>query len=336
MLVAAFELAAPAGAERQRLKMADTYDSYVRDVLQGIGAPTTDTNIRFMEEWAAREGVPQSIDQFNLWGTTLRVGNSYGTNSVGVQSYGSFQDGVSAAVSMLKQSNFRSIRSALLSGNPYAYQTDPNVQAEFLSWSGGGYTFPVAGVSSGLGATPLYSRGNRPSGGFSLGGLFGGVEHAAEGVGSAVASPFTTAYDDTLGSIGDVKDALKVILWLFSPTHWIRVFEILFGSLLLVLGLFFLGQQASGVEGTDDIGGAKDVAAAVGLGALIPVAGEARAVRAGAKGAARRRAARKPGPIATRSPGTRRRAGFEPQSAERDRREAKQSTGRGMSDEIPF
>lgn len=223
--------------------------------------------------------------------------------------------------------------------------------ANFTPWTtytSGAYQANMPGGSAGvsLGTTPAYSRGARPSG--SGGGVLGGLESIGGdllGAGESVAlgplgilGSISGIFGDAIGGIGDVKDALKVILWLFSPVHWLMAFEILVGTLLMILGLFFLGQEAAGIEGRDDIGSAKDVASTIGLGALIPVAGEAKVAKAasGARRArqTRREASRRPkSRIADRTPGDQRRAGF---TLDVDKPRRKTSPGAGPGDEIPF
>ncbi len=63
--------------------MSSQLDTWASSVLRGIGAPLTQANVSFLEGWAQREGVPQSVDHFNYLGTTLKVGSSYGTNDPG-------------------------------------------------------------------------------------------------------------------------------------------------------------------------------------------------------------------------------------------------------------
>lgn len=125
-------------------------DSYFAATLKGLGINPTSADLNFLNSWAHREGVPQNIDSYNLLGTTLPVNGSHGTNAPGVQAYNNYQDGVAALTKMLSQSNFSGIRSALASGDPVSHQSDPNLQREFSSWSGGGYTWPQAGSSTPL------------------------------------------------------------------------------------------------------------------------------------------------------------------------------------------
>ncbi len=185
-----------------------------------------------------------------------------------------------------------------------------------------------------LGTTPAYTRGARPDGG---GGFESFLGDAEQGFLSAAGDiPGVSIFESLFGSVSSVSDALKVFLWLFNPVHWLMAFEILFGSLLMVLGLFFLGSEAAGIGSADDIGGPRDVAKTIGLGALIPVAGEARVAKAAAGGRARKQAARAASSrpksrMADRTAGDKRRAGF---TLDVDKPRAKRSSGRGPG-ELP-
>lgn len=147
--------------------MADS-NRYFTDVLRGLGASpqAISGSVPFLNNWAGREGVPQTIDAYNLLGTTLAVGGSHGTNAPGVQSYPSYDAGVEATRRMLSQPNFSAIRKALLSGNPDNFRNDSNVQNEFGLWSGGGYTWPSSGAAPpALPAGSIRSTGSTGSSG---------------------------------------------------------------------------------------------------------------------------------------------------------------------------
>jgi len=89
------------------------------------------------------------------------------------------------------------------------------------------------------GATDAYgSRGTRPGAG-GVTGFLGGLAHD-------VASPFESAWNDTVGAIGSVTDFLKVMAWLVNPLTWLRAVEFLAGFVLMVLGLFYYGSAAAG------------------------------------------------------------------------------------------
>ena len=130
-------------------------DGYFDVVLQQMNIVITQGNIDFLNAWAHREGIIQNIDSYNLLGTTLQVGDSFGTNDPGVQCYTDAASGIHAHASMLLQDNFVHLKGALASGDPESFKNDPLVQAEFLRWSGGGYNWPTTGEPT----TPLVASG---------------------------------------------------------------------------------------------------------------------------------------------------------------------------------
>lgn len=223
-----------------------TYEAvYIDQVLAAIGAPRNAATRAFLASWAAREGVPQQVDAYNLWGTTLKVGSSYGTNGPGVQSYRSQADGVRASASMLQQSNFTGILAALRSGNPSSYQSNPSVQAEFRSWSGGGYSWPVGSSTTAVaaptapGLSASRTRPETPSGGGSGVGGWGSLLGVAEGPLSTLLGPFGGIVGLFSGA-SSVADVLKSILWLVDPKSWLRMVEFLTGGLLMLFSLIGL------------------------------------------------------------------------------------------------
>jgi hypothetical protein len=144
--------------------------SYSRSTLSAMGITPTAANVSFMTAWAQRESVPQNIDAFNLWGTTLPMGgsNPAGTNSAHVQSYGTRQAGVKASASML--SGMPLIAAALASGDPQAYRASlspaklAQLNQEMLSWSGGGYAWPTsAGAPAPAAPAKARNAGRGPS-----------------------------------------------------------------------------------------------------------------------------------------------------------------------------
>lgn len=167
--------------------------SYFTDVLRGLGASpqAVQGSLPFLLSWAGREGVPQGIDPYNLLGTTLPVGGSHGTNGPGVQAYPSYQAGVEATRRMLQQGNFSAIRNALLSGNVGAYRNDPNVQHEFLSWSGNGYNWPTSS-----GQAPALPAGGGSGGSPAI----TGSAPAAAGSPAASSGPSLAALISLIGS----------------------------------------------------------------------------------------------------------------------------------------
>ena len=90
------------------------HDRFARDVLAGIGAPTTAENIRGLKAWALAEGT-KALN--NPLATTRKYANTSNFNSVGVKNYASYEDGVAATIETLKNGRYPNILAALAQGN---------------------------------------------------------------------------------------------------------------------------------------------------------------------------------------------------------------------------
>ena len=96
--------------------------SWAKDFLKGMGAPVTTTNIQAMTTWMAWEGGQwHNPDHYNPLNTTLGAAGASSTNSAGVKSYLSYQQGLQANISTLKenQRGYAAIRAALMQGNNF-------------------------------------------------------------------------------------------------------------------------------------------------------------------------------------------------------------------------
>jgi hypothetical protein len=85
-------------------------DSWWAAILSGIKAPDNATTRSNLNAWQACEGADATFNPFN---TTLWWPRSSCYNSVCVRNYANFQDGVSATVSTILQSNMSPILAAL-------------------------------------------------------------------------------------------------------------------------------------------------------------------------------------------------------------------------------
>ena len=90
------------------------HDRFARDVLAGIGAPTTAENIRALKAWALAEGTKA---QHNPLATTRKFANTTNFNSVGVKNYASYEDGIAATIETLKNGRYPNILAAFAQGN---------------------------------------------------------------------------------------------------------------------------------------------------------------------------------------------------------------------------
>jgi hypothetical protein len=110
-------------------------------MLQAGGYPQTQSNVNFLEAWASQEGgMWQNSAAYNPLNTTLQTSGSTGSvNSVGVQSYSSWNSGLAATLQTLNGSSYNSITSALAQGNATEQEESGNLSGALSTWSGGGY-----------------------------------------------------------------------------------------------------------------------------------------------------------------------------------------------------
>jgi len=91
-----------------------TREDFAKDVLAGIGAPTTAENIRAMTAWMQAEG---GTAAFNPMNTTQPASGATDYNSVGVKNFTSWQQGVQATIQTLQNGHYPNIIAALQQGN---------------------------------------------------------------------------------------------------------------------------------------------------------------------------------------------------------------------------
>lgn len=96
-----------------------TYQAFFTDVLNGIGAPASEGNLLALASIVNFEGKNSYFNPFNIENRgsndpTKGVGNF---NDVGVQIYGSYQQGVSATTYLLKEPHWSGVRLALMTGS---------------------------------------------------------------------------------------------------------------------------------------------------------------------------------------------------------------------------
>lgn len=139
--------------------------SFATAVLNGLGAPVTQSNLDFIERWITREGGGGANNPLNttqqMNGSTVLAGNS-----AGVQNYGNLDVGVQATVKTLENGFYPNIVAALKAGNAEQADAQGQLSQDLSTWSGGGYT-TVANVtprpSNSIGST------SNPAGGVSSG-----------------------------------------------------------------------------------------------------------------------------------------------------------------------
>ena len=145
--------------------------SWAKDFLKGMGAPTTSTNIKAMTTWMAYEGGQwHNSAHYNPLNTTLGETGATDMNSAGVKAYGSYAQGLQANVSTLKenQRGYAAIRAALMKGNDLSgvlSSVNHSAWGTHIKGYGGG----TSGFGASISATPMPGM-EVSSGGSSAGG----------------------------------------------------------------------------------------------------------------------------------------------------------------------
>lgn len=213
-------------------------------------------NTSVLVAWAQLEGGHwHNTAMGNPLGTTLREPGSSSINSVGVQSYTSWREGLAATVSMLRQGNMAGILAALRGGSPNPANTAvaigdspwlnghtsaPGTPTPYgdriISLLGKGYAPPTnISPSPGAGQAP-----NIETVGLGLHnltdpfGLLGGAAGAVGGVTGKVLG----------GAIGDIED--------YIGKFAIRAALVIFGAVAVLLGLAILFRGGGETKSTTD------------------------------------------------------------------------------------
>lgn len=205
-------------------------------ILQGIGAPVTALNLKFLQNWHAAENSDASYNAFN---TTKPMPGSTGLhgNSAGVQVYTSEQQGIAATIATLKESPYKGLVKALQSGSTISagggqiYRASAELVAspwDQNHYYNGSFKDPLTGkpVTGGNGIViPDYGVG--PT--LTLPGAKNTIPKGFGSVGGVTETPLT-------GLFGWVPQALKMGL----------------GIMLIIIGIYVMahGEQVAAVTKT--------------------------------------------------------------------------------------
>ena len=91
-------------------------------LLKGLGYKPTKQNLAFLSTWQRWEGGHTNNDaRFNWLNTTKPARGALGTiNSVGVQRFDSYENGIAATIATLRNGRYGDVLEALESGDPYS------------------------------------------------------------------------------------------------------------------------------------------------------------------------------------------------------------------------
>lgn len=125
-------------------------DDFYKSILNCIGAPPTNENMKFMYAWRQAEGASAKNNPFN---TTMQKSDSTSYNSAGVKNYKSKEDGIQATCDTLKLPYYTSLVSQLKSGNYTANELAKNNLTALKKWGTGDLLLKV---------TNSYENGSTP------------------------------------------------------------------------------------------------------------------------------------------------------------------------------
>lgn len=198
--------------------------TWAKDLLSAIGAPQSPGNMQVIYDWEVSEGGGGKYNPLNQGPVPGRpelttTGSQYGG---GAADYASWNAGLQGAVAYLNMPNFRSIKSALLSGNSTAAR-----QAIISSpWAASHY-----GHGSAFSSAPLPGEGTALPGMEQV-----GITDPLSSLTGSVGTKLLSSLTESLG-MGSVKDMIQ------------RGALILMGTILIVIGIIKMsGAQEKTVE----------------------------------------------------------------------------------------
>ncbi len=134
--------------------MAVTRQSFARSVLSALNAPVTEQNLKILIGWQSAEGgagpqfgVANNTANYNPLNTTQPEPGSVSVNSVGVQSYKSWAQGLDATVVTLNNGHYGAILRMLSTGNASAEQAVTAITVP-PTWGTSAESFPPSLVTS--------------------------------------------------------------------------------------------------------------------------------------------------------------------------------------------
>lgn len=232
--------------------------SWAESVLSAGGWPDTSENAQSLIAWALNEGGGGTYNPLN---STLQMRGSSAFNSVGVQDYTSWGQGISATVDTLNNGYYPEIVSDLNSGGGIG----SGAAANLLTWSGSGYSTisanwdDAAGYMGGKGTEIAAQPGGDPgkpgqSGGVGIDpilagiweGIFGPSGGLADLVGAGAGQ--SAVAQSIYGLAAPFVKIAEKLDWFFYPNHWIRILCGFAGAAMTgygVWGMFHVGSSTS-------------------------------------------------------------------------------------------
>lgn len=255
-----------------------TATAWATAILAAIGAPNSQSNVTSLTDWFNQEGGGGANNPLNT--TQPGFGATNSINSLGVKSYATPADGVAATAATLKSGLYPGIVNALKSGSGLVGIDSSQVASELSTWSGGHYstvggsggaaasspssssptgassTSPAAAAAAAQGTAFLaaFNQANQTSAaGIGLnpiqdiGNAWQAIVSIFSGGGGVSIAESLAGILQTFIEIGPKVDELfHAFLWFLYPSHWVRIFCVLFGLVLLVPGFYGLMHTGTG------------------------------------------------------------------------------------------
>ncbi|MHB2020529.1 MAG: peptidoglycan-binding domain-containing protein [Candidatus Xenobia bacterium] len=109
---------------------------FARQLLQRMGAPVTDANVKSLTRWEQREGGHwNNTAQFNPLNTSMPMAGSHTRNRAGVKAYSSWDQGLEATAKTINLPAYRDIATGLMSGHGLSH----GYYRGLRTWSAGSY-----------------------------------------------------------------------------------------------------------------------------------------------------------------------------------------------------
>lgn len=120
----------------QQFRQSANLGQVSEDILTAAKIPVTDANVALITTMARGEGMP--LGDFNWLASTTPEAGSGSFNSVGVQQYTSYQQGIDATAQTLLNGNYDRMIQMMRSGADLtSIARDPGVAANLRTWQGG-------------------------------------------------------------------------------------------------------------------------------------------------------------------------------------------------------
>lgn len=249
------------------------------DVLRSLGAPVTRANLAFLAAWQRMEGGHTKNKATFNWLNTTRGTQYPRINSVGVRAYPNYAEGIRQTAATLDNGKYRNIVAGLRSGNPTDLAMRLGVAGDLQTWVSGNrfgnpqYAQRVFAASTGPGQMgtggftrpvetldPRFKAGASPNYLAGSGGFLGQLDDVSDlpVVGGAIGSAAGAAGDIVTAPVDAAKAVIGGFSWLFG--NWDRIFYVLGGFILLVIGLVLLARSMSSRPDRIVVAGAGSVA----------------------------------------------------------------------------